>query len=418
MTCIRPLRPPFEGEITMSDVRVGDVTSPHLQWFLRDRFGMFIHWGAYSQLARGEWVMNRERIPVAEYEPIARAWVPDAFDAGDWVDMALDAGMRYLVCTTKHHDGFCLFDSALTDYTSAQSACGRDLMAELADACHAKGLKLGFYYSLKDWHHPDYECGADGDTEGHERFLEYTHGQVRELCSNYGKLDIMWYDGGGLYDGEGWQAERLNAMVRELQPNIVINNRSRIPEDFDTPEQHVAASPPDRAWETCMTMNGSWGWHAGDRQWKSPIELVATLSRICSMGGNLLLNIGPLGDGRFPPEAVERLREIGRWMRVNGEAIYGSERCPLQWGSFGWPTLVGNNLYLICAKYPGPEAVVGMIKSPVRSATLLCTGQELPFEQREDRLRITGLPEASPDPIAPVIRLSFDSRPEVYPAWR
>jgi alpha-L-fucosidase len=402
----------------MSEVRVGDMTSPHMKWFLHDRFGMFIHWGAYSQLARGEWVMNRERIPVEEYEPIARAWNPDRFDADEWVAMAQDAGMKYLVCTTKHHDGFCLFDSKLTDYTSAQSDCGRDLMGELADACHSAGMKLGFYYSLKDWHHPDYECGADGDTAGHGRFLEYTHGQVRELCSNYGKLDIMWYDGGGLYDGEGWQAERLNAMVRELQPEIIINDRSRIPEDYDTPEQHVRASGPGRAWETCMTMNGSWGWHAGDAAWKSTRELIGTLARIAGLGANLLLNVGPLADGTFPPQAVERLGQIGQWMRANSEAIYGTVRCPLQWGGFGQPTCVGNNLYLVCTKWLGAEATIGMIKSEVKSATLLATGQDLAFEQSGDRLTISGLPEIAPCPYAPVIRLEFDETPEVYAAWR
>ncbi len=402
----------------MSEVRVGDITSPHMQWFLHGKFGMFVHWGPYSQLARGEWVMNRERIPVEEYEPIARAWNPDRFDADEWVGMAQDAGMKYLVCTTKHHDGFCLFDSKLTDYTSAQSDCGCDLMGELADACHNAGMKLGFYYSLKDWHHPDYTCGSDGDEAGHERFREYTHGQVRELCSNYGKVDVMWYDGGGLYDGEGWQAERLNAMVRELQPEIIINNRSRIPEDYDTPEQHVSASEPGRAWETCMTMNGSWGWHAGDTAWKSTGELVGTLARIAGFGANLLLNIGPLADGSFPPQAVERLGQIGQWMRVNGEAIYGSERCPLQWGGFGHPTCVGNNLYLVCRKWLGAEAVIGMIKSEVKSATLLATGQDLAFEQNGDRLTISGLPEIAPCPYAPVIKLAFDETPEVYPAWR
>ena len=402
----------------MTDVRVGDMTSPHMQWFLDAGFGMFIHWGAYSQLARGEWVMNRERWPVEEYEPLARAWNPLRFDAEDWVRMARDAGMKYLVCTTKHHDGFCLFDSKLTDYTSAQSACGRDLMAELADACHSHGVRLGFYYSLKDWHHPDYECGAEGDSTGSERFLEYIHGQVRELCTGYGQLDIMWYDGGGLYDGEGWQADKLNAMVRELQPGILINNRSRVPEDYDTPEQHIAASVPGRVWETCMTMNGSWGWHEGDQQWKSTGELIATLARVRNLGGSLLLNIGPVGDGSFPPEAVERLREIGRWMRVCGEAIYDVRRCPMQWSSFGFPTAAGNTLYLIGTKWPGPEWIVGMIKSPVGRATLLQTGQEVQFEQREDRLWLRGLPSLPPDPYASVVKLELDAPPEAYPAWR
>jgi len=401
----------------MSEVRVGDITSPHLQWFLDAKFGMFIHWGAYSSLERGEWVMNRERWPIEEYERVARNWDPQHFRPDEWVEMAKDAGMKYLVCTSKHHDGFCLFDSQLTDYTTASSACGRDLMAELADACHAGGLKLGFYYSLKDWHHPDYGCGQRGDAEGHERFLAYLHGQVRELCTGYGKLDVMWYDGGGLYDGEGWQADQMNAMVRELQPDIVINNRSRLPEDYDTPEQHVRPSAPDRAWETCMTMNESWGWHAGDKLWKSPAELIATLGRVVSLGGNLLLNVGPRGDGTFPPEAVERLQQIGDWMGVHGEAIYGAGRCPLQWGYFGYPTMVGNCLYLLTTKWLGSAMTVGMIKSPVRRAVLMATGQEIEFEQVEDRLWLRGMPHLPPDRWAAVIKLELVGEPEVYPAW-
>jgi len=399
------------------EVRVGDIDSPHLQWWLDAKFGMFIHWGPYSQLARGEWVMNRERWPIDEYEAIARSWNPDRYDPREWVAMAQEAGMKYLVCTTKHHDGFCLFGSELNDYNSV-ATIGRDLIAELAEACHEAGLGLGFYYSLKDWHHPDYEAGHRGDLEGHRRFLEYTHGLVRELCTNYGKLDILWYDGGGLYDGEGWRAHEMNAMVRELQPGIVINNRSRVPEDFDTPEQHIAASAPGRAWETCMTMNGSWGWHAGDDRWKSTKELIWTLVRITSLGGNLLLNVGPRADGSFPEEAVIRLREIGEWMRLHGEAIYGTRRSPYEWGCYGMPTTKGSTVYLCIDKWVGQELTVGMIKTPVRAVSLLATGQPLEFEQREDRLWIRGLPErAYADPYCTVVKVELSGEPESYPRW-
>ena len=396
---------------------VGDMDSPHLQWWLDAKFGMFIHWGAYAQLARGEWVMNRERWPVEEYEAVARAWNPERFEPREWVRMAAEAGMKYLVCTSKHHDGFCLFGSELTGYTTV-ATIGRDLMAELAEACHDAGMPLGFYYSLKDWHHPDYEAGHRGDAAGHQRFLEYTRGLVRELCSNYGELAILWYDGGGLYDGEGWAADEMNAMVRELQPEIVINNRSRVPEDFDTPEQHIAASAPGRAWETCMTMNGSWGWHAGDDRWKSTKELIGTLVRIASLGGNLLLNVGPRADGTSPEESVIRLREIGQWLRLHGEAIYGTRRCPYEWGGYGLPTAKGSDIFLCVEKRVGQELVVGMIKTPVRAASLLATGDPLEFEQREDRLWVRGLPErAYADPHCTVVKLELDGEPESYPRW-
>lgn len=399
------------------ETRVGDITSPHMQWWLDAKFGMFIHWGAYSELARGEWVMNRERWPVAEYEAVARAWNPERYDPREWVRMAQDAGMRYLVCTTKHHDGFCLFGSEHNDYNSV-ATIGRDLMAELAEACHEADMPLGFYYSLKDWHHPDYGAAHRGDDAGQARFIEYTQGLVRELCSNYGKVAILWYDGGGAHDGEGWHADEMNAMVRELQPGIIVNDRSRVPEDHDTPEQHIRASSPDRAWETCMTMNGSWGWHAGDSQWKSTGELIATLARVNSLGGNLLLNVGPMGDGAFPAESIQRLREIGDWMDLHGESIYGTRRSPFEWGCFGFTTAKGSAAYLQITKPVGQELIVGMVKNRVLSATLLATGEALDFEQREDRLFIRGLPPmAYHDQLSTVVKLQLEGEPEVYPRW-
>ncbi|NLO05706.1 MAG: alpha-L-fucosidase [candidate division WS1 bacterium] len=399
------------------ETRVGDITSPHMQWWLDAKFGMFIHWGAYSELARGEWVMNRERWPVAEYEAVACAWNPERYDPREWVRMAQDAGMRYLVCTTKHHDGFCLFGSEHNDYNSV-ATIGRDLMAELAEACHEADMPLGFYYSLKDWHHPDYGAAHRGDDAGQARFIEYTQGLVRELCSNYGKVAILWYDGGGAHDGEGWHADEMNAMVRELQPGIIINDRSRVPEDHDTPEQHIRASSPDRAWETCMTMNGSWGWHAGDSQWKSTGELIATLARVNSLGGNLLLNVGPMGDGALPAESIQRLREIGDWMDLHGESIYGTRRSPFEWGCFGFTTVKGSAAYLQITKPVGQELIVGMVKNRVLSATLLATGEALDFEQREDRLFIRGLPAmAYHNQLSTVVKLQLEGEPEVYPRW-
>jgi alpha-L-fucosidase len=368
-------------------------------------------------LGRGEWVMNRERWPIEEYEPVTDQFKAERFRPEEWVALAKGAGMKYLVCTSKHHDGFCLFDSKLTDYTAVHRGPGRDLMAELAQACHAGGLKLGFYYSLKDWHHPDYEAGHKGDAEGHERFLEYIHGQARELCANYGELAIMWYDGGGLYDGEGWKADEMNAMVRELQPGIVINDRSRVPEDYDTPEQHIRASAAGRAWETCMTMNANWGWHAGDNGWKSTRDLIITLARVTSMGGNLLLNVGPRPDGTFPPEAVERLEQIGDWMAVNAESVQGARRGPYEWGLFGFPTVKGSTVYLHVVRWQGPELIVGSIRNHVKSATLLATGQELTVEQKQDRLWLRGLPGLPPDPYDTVIKLELEGEPEAYPRW-
>ena len=219
-------------------------------WWRDATFGMFIHWGLYSIPGRGEWVMNRENIPVTEYEKLAWQFNPRHFDPRAWARLAKDAGMKYMVLTTKHHEGFCLWDSKLTDFTSVRTAARRDLVREFAEACRAEGLKVGFYFSLMDWHHPDGDGRGIEDAAARERFIAFVHGQVRELMSHYGRVDILWYDVPWPYDAAGWQSEKLNAMVRELQPHILINNRSGLPEDFGTPEQQVKPESADRDWET------------------------------------------------------------------------------------------------------------------------------------------------------------------------
>jgi len=231
-----------------------------MQWWHEARFGMFVHWGLYSQLGRHEWVMNRERIPVAEYEKLAETFKPKPRPARQWARLAAKAGMKYMVMTTKHHEGFCLWDTAQTDYNAARCGPGRDLVREYVDACREFGLKIGFYYSLMDWHHPDGARCARSE-RARRRFLDFTQGCVRELMSNYGKIDIMWYDvSWPLGSPELWESRKMNRMVRRLQPEILINNRSQLPEDFGTPEEHITAAEAGRAWEACMTFNGAWGW--------------------------------------------------------------------------------------------------------------------------------------------------------------
>ena len=272
-----------------------------LQWFRKARFGMFIHWGLYSQLGRHEWVMNRERIPVQEYEKLAATFKPRPQVAREWARLARESGMRYMVMTTKHHEGFCLFDSKLTDYNAARQGPGRDLVAEYVEAARSEGLRVGFYYSLMDWHHPDgARCAKD--EAARRRFVDYIHGQVRELCTNYGKVDILWYDVNWPLSVEGWEAAKMNAMVRSLQPDIILNNRSGLPEDFGTPEQHIVPERGGRMWEACMTMNDSWGYTPIDKNYKTPAQVVGMLRQVAAGGGNLLLNIGPAPDGSVPPE--------------------------------------------------------------------------------------------------------------------
>lgn len=383
-----------------------------LKWFHQARFGMFIHWGLYAIPARGEWVMHVERIPTEEYAPLARRFRPRRFDADEWVALAKDAGMKYMVLTTRHHDGFSLFDSQVSDFTSVKTAAGRDFIGEYVRACRRARMKIGFYYSLLDWRWPAYWAGPEKDPDGWSEFREYVHAQVRELCTNYGKLDILWYDGAWPHDANAWRSAALNRMVRRLQPHIIINDRSRLPEDIDTPEQHIKASEPGRAWESCMTMNDNWGYSAGDHNWKSTTQLIHNLVRTASGAGNYLLNVGPKADGTIPAASVRRLREIGKWMAVNGESVYGSQPCPFGRNMVGMTTAKGSTVYLHVLRWPGEEICIAGVKSKVKSAHLLATGAPARVAQQGDRLFLRGLPRKAPDRHDSVVVLSLQGKPE------
>jgi alpha-L-fucosidase len=229
-----------------------------MKWWHAAKFGMFIHWGLYSVIGQHEWAMEKEGILIPQYELLAKHFVPRPHAARAWAKLAKQAGQKYMVMTTKHHEGFCLFDTKLTDYCAPKQACGRDLVAEYVEAARAEGLRVGFYYSLMDWHHPDgARCATD--EAARKRFVEYTHGLIRELMSNYGKIDVLWYDVDWPLNAEQWESQKMNDMVFKLQPDIIVNNRNGLRGDFSTPEQHIRAEKGDRAWETCMTMNDSLG---------------------------------------------------------------------------------------------------------------------------------------------------------------
>jgi len=390
-----------------------------MKWWREARFGMVIHWGLYSQLARGEWVRNREGIPTAEYDKLAETWKPKPRPARQWARLARDAGMKYLVMTTKHHEGFCLWDTRQTDYNAARCGPGRDLVAEYVDACRACGLKVGFYYSLMDWHHPDgVRCLTSENAR--RRFLDFTQGCVRELMTHYGRIDVLFYDvAWPLETAERWESAGMNAMVRRLQPHILINDRSQRPEDFGTPEGEVKPVK-GRAWEACMTFNdGEWGY--GDRveeDWASVRDVLRMLRTAASAGGNLLLNIGPTADGSVDPKAAARLKMLGRWMERNGEALYG----PMEsiagrlepWVSHGFWTCKGKSAYLWNLRsYPRREMIIGGLKTKVKRVSILATGRQLPFHQTPMQLFVGGLPPRNPDPIAgaPVFKFEFEGRP-------
>ena len=348
-----------------------------MQWWRDARFGMFIHWGPVS--IKGTeigWSRGGERrgtggtgeIPVDVYDNLYKEFNPTEFNAKEWVAIAKQAGMKYLVFTSRHHDGFSMFDTALSDYKITNSPFKRDVVAELAQACHEAGLKLGFYYSPPDWHNADYR------TERHAKYIEYLHGQIRELCTKYGKLDIMWFDGlGGT--AKDWDAERLIKMIRELQPGIIINNRAGLPEDLDTPEQTVGQFQRNRPWETCMTICQQWAWKPKDTM-KSFKECIGVLVRCAGGDGNLLFNVGPMPTGQIESRQISRLAEIGAWLQRYGETIYGTRGGPFMPGTWGASTCRDKTIYVHVLDWGGVEKSLTLAKIPAKivSSSMLTGG--------------------------------------------
>ncbi|AKU15637.1 alpha-L-fucosidase [Luteipulveratus mongoliensis] len=412
------------------------------EWFTHDRFGMFIHWGAYALAARHEWVRAYERLTDEEYQHYVDHFDPDLFDPVQWADEAWNAGMRYVVVTTKHHDGFCLWDSAEGDYTVASTPWGNDLIGPIVEAFRARGMKIGLYYSLLDWHHPEFpldlyhpegkdEAAVAAATDRDmTKYTEYLHAQVRELLTRYGKIDLMWFDFS--YEGRGfgakgpkeWQSERLVEMARELQPEILINNRLGLGSgDFTTPEQvqppgHQLDGEAAAPWEACQTLNGSWGYHRDNLDWKSSELMLRMLVDGVSKGGNMILNVGPNGRGDFEPRAVERLREIGAWMRLNERSVRGcgpSEYVPPVDARY---TQNGNRLYLHLFSWPMRFVHLPGLGGRIQYAQLLHDASEVrqmvidPHEPAHIYLRglpadtaTLQLPVTPPDITNPVIEI-------------
>lgn len=383
-----------------------------MKWFTDARFGMFIHWGLYAIPARGEWVRSQEQMPESEYMPFFEQFDPKDCDMREWARAAKNAGMKYAVMTAKHHDGFCLFDSAYTDFKSTNTPAKRDFVREFTDAFRAEGLKVGLYFSLLDWHHPDYPHYGDAhhpmrndpeysnENRDFENYLDYMHNQVRELCTNYGKLDIMWFDFSyGDMRGAKWRGAELADMVRTLQPGVILDNRLEVSGegfgsmyygeptpwhgDFVSPEQII---PPngladvngnDLIWEACITMNGSWGYHANDRHFKPADMLVRKLVECVSKGGNLLLNVGPDAQGRIPDRSLEILEGIGKWMKKNSASIYGCGKAGIAKPEFGRITRNGKKLYYHVFDNPiGAVPLSGLSHDEVAYVRRLADGTE------------------------------------------
>jgi alpha-L-fucosidase len=379
-----------------------------MKWWHEARFGMFIHWGLYSTQGRHEWVMENEGIPVAEYEQFAKTFKPEPNAARAWAKLAKQAGQKYMVMTTKHHEGFCLFNSRLTDYCAPKQGPGRDLVAEYVEAARAEGRRVGFYYSLMDWHHPDgARCATD--EQARRRFVDYIHGQIHELLTNYGKIDVLWYDVSWPLDAKGWESEKMNQMVFQLQPDIIVNNRNALDGDFATPEQTIQASK--RAWESCMTMNDSWGYQKADDNWKTPRTVIRNLITCSRDTGNYLLNIGPKADGGIPPESVRILTAVGKWMDRNGRSIYQTDPCQPRRSNFASFTRQGNTLYMHVYFWPGETVALGGLMNKVQSARLLGSARAVKFEQDRFRVRFLNLPANAPDDPVTTIAIECDGEP-------
>ncbi|GJM34976.1 MAG: alpha-L-fucosidase [Saprospiraceae bacterium] len=414
-----------------------------MAWWRNAKFGMFIHWGAYSipggerngEVCGGgaEWIMDKLDYTIEDYEnEVVAKFNPVQFDADKWVAMAKDAGMKYIVLTSKHHDGFCLWNSKITDYDVMDaSPFKRDIIKELAEACKKEDIVFCFYHSIVDWHHPqaqaplypNYNAGQKDQTivnpEFPKYFENYLKPQVTELLTNYGDIGVVWFDGDWIADYTTEMGKELYSYIREIQPNTIINNRvdkgrmgmegmdreGNFAGDFGTPEQEIPATGIDSDWESCMTMNGSWGYKPSDTKWKSSERLIQNLVDIVSKGGNFLLNIGPDGQGLFPPESVERLAAMGVWTRANGEAIYGVKASPYDRPEWGRYTSKPGVLYAHVFDWPEDGKLEVNPEVKIKTASLLVS----PSDQLEVEPGSTtiSLPEVAPDTVATVIRIEL-----------
>ncbi|MFO8014303.1 MAG: alpha-L-fucosidase [Phycisphaerae bacterium] len=403
------------------------LTSPRTLWYREGKFGMFIHWGVYAVPAGvykgkkiggiGEWIMDRANIPVEEYEKFPPQFNPVKFDAEEWVRLAKTAGMTYMVITSKHHDGFAMYDSKVSEYDIIDATpFDRDPMKELAAACKKHGLKFCFYHSIMDWHHPKAKGSAFDDY--HKNYLKP---QVKELITRYGPLGIMWFDGEWIGEWTQEDGRDMYRFCRDLQPSLIVNNRvgkrKREDGDYETPEQNIPAGAiQGRLWETCMTMNDTWGYKKNDDNWKSDADLVRKLIDIASKGGNFLLNVGPKADGTIPQPSVTRLKQVGRWLSHNGEAIYGTTQSPWHKHPFdGRCTVDGNTLYVHVFAWDGPVRLPGL-KGDVKSVRVVderCgTAAHKVTEDQGVTFLELAMP-ATPDLVATVVAVEFDGPPEV-----
>lgn len=424
-------------------------TSGNSEWFRDDRFGLFIHWGLYALPARGEWIKKRENISEDEYRKYFEYFNPKFFDPERWADAAKKAGMKYFVFTAKHHDGFCLWDTKLTDYKSTNTPrCGKDLLSPVIKAFRERGLKIGIYYSLLDWHHPDYVIDHPHPFRDHpaavemnkkrdmRKYCDYFHGQVKELLTEFGKIDIMWFDmsfESSEYElahgfkGKGrddWQSEKLIEMIRGIQPDILLNNRLDIEQDITTPEQFmprdgIRENGKPVVWEACQTLNGAWGYKPGAEDWKGPEQLIQMLVNSVASGGNLLMNISPTGQGDLDEKTIESLEVYAQWMKKHSEAIYGCGESDFPAPEGCKYTQNGKKLYLHIFNWPFKHLHLDGLDGKIEYAQMLHDASEVKFTEASKCQKSSGhtavtikensavfnLPVKKPAAIVPVVEI-------------
>lgn len=429
----------------MAEIPKPAPVSGDMEWFVDARFGMFIHWGLYAAAARHEWVKHVEEIPDAEYDKYFRVFNPDLFGPREWARMAREAGMKYFVITTKHHEGFCLWDTQCTDYKAPNTLCGKDLLREVVEAFRAEGLRVGFYYSLIDWHHPEFpidpihpmrnhpDAKKMNETRDVRKYAAYMKDQVRELLSQFGKIDILWFDFSypdaelnGL-KGKGkddWDSEHLLKMARELQPGIIVDNRLDLPPemaDIHTPEQYqprswMRVNGQPVYWEACHTFSGSWGYHRDEATWKSPEQLIQMLIHTVSIGGNLLMNVGPTARGTVDYRAQAALKVYGDWMHVHARSIYGCTQSEFVAPADCRLTQKGKRLYVHLFAWPFRHLHLDGLAGRVEYAQLLHDASEIRWQEGKAVLPGTNgegaenvvtleLPVRKPNVVVPVIEL-------------
>ena len=411
-----------------------------MKWWTDARFGMFIHWGLYALPARHEWVKNMERLTSEQYQKYFESFNPDLYNPKEWARMAKEAGMKYVVLTAKHHEGFCLWDSKFTDYKSTNTPFGKDIIKEYVEAFRAEGLKVGFYYSLIDWHHPDYMIDRnhpqrqDYDTayarlnkgKDMNKYREYMKNQVRELLTNYGEISIIWFDfsfpGKNGKGHQDWDSENLLKLARSLQPGIIVDDRLDLKDveggwDFTTPEQYKVTKWPEVngkrvPWETCQTFSGSWGYYRDETSWKSPAQLLELLTESVSKGGNLLLNVGPTARGAFDNRAQERLKAMGEWMKFNGRSVYNCTEAPADFIPPANTLLTYNpdtkRLYVHLLSYPMGSITLTDMADKVKYIQFLHDASEIKFSTGSNKTKNNinlSLPVLKPPVEIPVLEV-------------